>query len=57
MGFDDEEDPGGPGSRGPAWELTGLAALFALATVVLGIVPQPLFELVERCGQAFTNLV
>jgi NADH-quinone oxidoreductase subunit N len=57
MGFDDEEELGGPGRRGSAWELTGLAALFALATVILGIVPQPLFELVERCGQAFTNLV
>jgi NADH-quinone oxidoreductase subunit N len=57
MGFDDEEDLDGPGRRGAAWVLTALAAVFGIATVVLGIVPQPLFELVERCGEAFTNLV
>jgi NADH-quinone oxidoreductase subunit N len=57
MGFDDEEAVDGPARRGPLWELTALAGLFALATVVLGIVPQPLFELVERAGQAFANLV
>jgi NADH-quinone oxidoreductase subunit N len=57
MGFDDEETADGPGRRGAIWELTAVAALFGIATVVLGIVPQPLFELVERCGEAFTNLV
>jgi NADH-quinone oxidoreductase subunit N len=43
--------------RGPAWELTATALLFGAATLVLGIVPQPLFDLVARAGDAFTNLV
>ncbi len=57
MGFDDEEDLDTPGRRGAAWELTAVAALLGVATVFFGIIPQPLFELVERCGQAFSNLV
>jgi catechol 2,3-dioxygenase-like lactoylglutathione lyase family enzyme len=36
--------------RGRQWEVTLVAALFALATVVLGIIPQPLFELVRDAG-------
>jgi NADH-quinone oxidoreductase subunit N len=46
-----------PAPRGPAWELTATAVLFGAATVVLGIVPQPLFDLVARAGDAFTSLV
>jgi NADH-quinone oxidoreductase subunit N len=42
---------------GRAWELTATAMLFGAATLVLGIVPQPLFDLVARAGDAFTNLV
>jgi len=31
--------------------------LFGTATVVLGVVPQPLFDFVARAGAAFANLV
>ena len=41
----------------PAWELTFVAVLFGAATIVFGIIPQPLFEFVERAGTAFANLV
>ncbi|MCW3015292.1 MAG: proton-translocating NADH-quinone oxidoreductase, chain [Solirubrobacterales bacterium] len=41
----------------PAWELTFVAVVFGAATIVFGIIPQPLFDFVERAGSAFTNLV
>ncbi len=43
--------------RAPAWELTFVAVVFGAATVVFGVIPQPLFEFVERAGAAFANLV
>jgi NADH-quinone oxidoreductase subunit N len=45
-----------PPGRAP-WEVTAVAVVFAVATVVFGVVPQPLFEFVERAGTAFSNLV
>jgi NADH-quinone oxidoreductase subunit N len=33
-----------------AWEATSVAAICAAATLVLGVVPQPLFDFVERVG-------
>lgn len=41
----------------PAWELTFVAVAFGAATVVLGVIPQPLFDFVERAGATFTHLV
>lgn len=43
--------------RNAEWEIGAVATLMALATLAAGIVPQPLFDLVARCGEAFTNLV
>jgi NADH-quinone oxidoreductase subunit N len=48
---------GEPGSGKAHWEVALVAVLFAALTVAAGIVPQPLFDLVQRCGEAFTNLV
>jgi NADH-quinone oxidoreductase subunit N len=39
------------------WEVVLVAVVCAALTVAAGVVPQPLFDLVLRCGQAFTNLV
>ncbi|MDQ3630604.1 MAG: NADH-quinone oxidoreductase subunit N [Actinomycetota bacterium] len=48
---------GEPGSGKAHWEIALVAVLCAVLTVAAGIVPQPLFDLVQRCGEAFTNLV
>lgn len=48
---------GEPGSGKAHWEVASVAVLCAALTVAAGIVPQPLFDLVQRCGEAFTNLV
>ncbi|WP_354700395.1 NAD(P)H-quinone oxidoreductase subunit 2, chloroplastic [Paraconexibacter sp. AEG42_29] len=53
-GSPDAEVSGPP--AGPAWELTFVAVLFAAATVVFGVVPQPLFDFVERASSSFTAL-
>jgi NADH-quinone oxidoreductase subunit N len=45
-----------PPGRAP-WEVTAVAVVFAAATVVFGVIPQPLFQFVERAGTAFSNLV
>jgi NADH-quinone oxidoreductase subunit N len=42
---------------GRAWELDLTAVAFGAAILVLGVWPQPLFDLVDRAGQAFSNLV
>ena len=39
------------------WEVTFVGVACAAAVVVLGVVPQPLFDLVQRAGDAFVNLV
>jgi NADH-quinone oxidoreductase subunit N len=50
--------PGPPTEHtGPTWEVTAVAVLFAAATIVFGVVPQPLFHFAERAGAAFANLV
>jgi NADH-quinone oxidoreductase subunit N len=41
----------------PAWELTLVAVAFGAATIVFGVIPQPLFDFVERASSSFTNLV
>ncbi len=45
-----------PPGRAP-WEVTAVTVVFAAATIVFGVIPQPLFAFVERAGAAFTNLV
>ena len=55
LGAEDAADDGLRGRAG--WEVTATAVVFGVATLVLGVIPQPLFELVERCGSAFSNLV
>jgi NADH-quinone oxidoreductase subunit N len=56
-----EPDPvvygGEPGSGKAHWEVALVAVLCAALIVAAGVVPQPLFDLVQRCGDAFTNLV
>jgi len=46
--------PDGPAEFQPGaerhWEVVGVAALFGIATVVLGVVPGPLFDLVRDAG-------
>jgi NADH-quinone oxidoreductase subunit N len=39
------------------WEVTLVAVVFGAASLVLGIVPSPLFDLVKHAGAALTNLV
>ncbi|MCW3038634.1 MAG: proton-translocating NADH-quinone oxidoreductase, chain [Solirubrobacterales bacterium] len=41
----------------PAWELTLVSVVFGAAIVVIGVLPQPLFDFVERASSAFANLV
>ena len=48
---------GEPGSGKAHWEVASVAVLCAALTIAAGVVPQPLFDLVQRCGEAFTNLV
>ncbi len=48
---------GEPGSGKAHWEVTSVAVVCAALTIAAGVVPQPLFDLVQRCGEAFTNLV
>jgi NADH-quinone oxidoreductase subunit N len=42
-------------TRRAGWEVTALAAVMGVATIVLGVVPQPLFDLAEQVGRAFTG--
>jgi NADH-quinone oxidoreductase subunit N len=44
-------------SGGPAWEVTAVAVVFGAATVVFGIVPQPLFDFAARAGASFSHLL
>lgn len=39
------------------WEVVAVGVLCTVLIVASGVVPQPLFDLVQRCGEAFTNLV
>lgn len=48
-----DEDPG----LKAHWEVVAVGVLSAVLIVATGVVPQPLFDLVQRCGEAFTNLV
>jgi NADH-quinone oxidoreductase subunit N len=48
---------GEPGSGRAHWEVAFVAVVCAALTVAAGVAPQPLFDLVQRCGEAFTNLV
>ncbi len=48
---------GEPGSGKAHWEVATVGVVCAALTVAAGVVPQPLFDLVQRCGEAFTNLV
>jgi NADH-quinone oxidoreductase subunit N len=41
---------------GPAWEVTAAAVVCAAATIVLGIVPGPIFDLARDAGHALTGL-
>jgi len=43
--------------RGRHWEVGLVAALFAVATVALGVVPQPLFDLVRDAGGSVGSLL
>jgi NADH-quinone oxidoreductase subunit N len=52
-----EADVAAPPVAGRAWELSLVAVVFGVATIFFGVWPQPLFDLVERAGTAFTNLV
>ncbi len=47
----------GAGARRAHWEVVAVAVLCGVLSVAAGVVPQPLFDLVQRCGEAFTNLV
>jgi NADH-quinone oxidoreductase subunit N len=51
-----EAEVSGP-PPGRAWELDFVAVVFGAAILFFGVWPQPLFDLVARAGQAFTNLV
>jgi NADH-quinone oxidoreductase subunit N len=44
-------------ARAAGWEVLALAAVAAAATVALGIVPSPLFDLAREVGRAFTQFV
>ena len=48
---------GEPGGAKAHWEVATVAVVCAVLTVAAGVAPQPLFDLVQRCGEAFTNLV
>ena len=48
---------GEPGSGKAHWEVAVVAVVCAVLTVAAGVFPQPLFDLVQRCGEAFTSLV
>ncbi len=45
-----------PAPSGPAWELTFVAVLFGAATIFFGVIPQPLFDFVQRAGASLTNI-
>jgi NADH-quinone oxidoreductase subunit N len=47
--------PEAGGTRAPV-EVVGVAVLFGAASLVLGIVPSPLFDLVRRAGEALPGL-
>jgi NADH-quinone oxidoreductase subunit N len=49
------DDPHADGRAG--WEVLAVAALAALATLVLGVVPSPLFDLATDVGRAFAGFV
>lgn len=48
---------GEPGGGRAHWEVSFVAVVCAAGVIATGVVPQPLFDLVARCGEAFTNLV
>jgi NADH-quinone oxidoreductase subunit N len=55
---DDVADRDEPvGRRLGHWEVTAVAVICAVATVVFGIYPGPLFDLARDAGVAFANLV
>jgi NADH-quinone oxidoreductase subunit N len=52
----DAAGPPPPERRPAGWETTGLAVLFGAATVALGIIPGPLFELAKDTGRSVPGL-
>ena len=44
------------GHRGSSWEVNALAAAAGIATIVLGVIPSPLFRVAKDAGKAFTGL-
>jgi NADH-quinone oxidoreductase subunit N len=44
-------------ARRAGWEVLALAAVAAIATIALGIVPSPLFDLAREVGNAFAQFV
>jgi NADH-quinone oxidoreductase subunit N len=49
-----EDAPSGP--RPAGWEVTAVAVVCAVATVALGIIPGPVFDLAKDAGSAFGGL-
>jgi NADH-quinone oxidoreductase subunit N len=47
---------GAPRTGGAQWELVLLATVMAGATIFFGVIPQPLFELVNHAGSALGGL-
>ena len=45
------------GTRRAGWEVLAVAGIAAIATIALGIVPSPLFDLARDVGRAFTQFV
>ena len=43
--------------RKPGWEVALVALVFGLATVALGVVPEPLFDLASHAGNALQGLL
>ena len=56
-GATDAEGGEGPTLPAAHWEVVLVAVACAALTIAAGVVPQPLFDLVLRAGQAFTGLV
>ena len=48
---------GEPGSGKAHWEVSLVAVVCAALVVAAGVIPQPLFDFVQRAGEAFTGIV
>jgi NADH-quinone oxidoreductase subunit N len=46
----------GASAAGPPVEVVGVAVVFGLASIVFGIIPSPLFDLVAHAGRALGGL-